>query len=82
MPNFTVRLFASAREQMGRDLVHLPLESGSTVKHLRAELERAAPELAPLLSRCAVAVNRRYAEEDLPLREGDEIALIPPVAGG
>ena len=82
MHHFSVRLFASAREQMGRDTVSLPLEHGSTVSHLRSELERMAPDLAPLLSRCAIAVNRWYAEGDLTLHDGDEIALIPPVAGG
>ena len=29
-----------------------------------------------------MAVNREYADEDVPLRAGDELALIPPVSGG
>jgi molybdopterin converting factor small subunit len=33
--------------------------------------------LAPM-----VAVNEQYASRDRELREGDEVALIPPVAGG
>ncbi|MYJ67599.1 MAG: MoaD/ThiS family protein [Gemmatimonadetes bacterium] len=32
--------------------------------------------------RAAVAVNRSYANGDTVLSEGDEVALIPPVAGG
>lgn len=82
MPQFNVRLFASAREQAGRDSLPVTLATDATVAALRAALERAAPDLSPLLSRCAIAVNRRYAAPDLPLAEGDEIALIPPVAGG
>ena len=40
------------------------------------------PQLAPYLSRAAVAVNRQYASQTTPLAEGDEVAIIPPVSGG
>ena len=30
----------------------------------------------------AVAVNREYASQAVVLREGDEVALLPPVSGG
>ena len=30
----------------------------------------------------AVAVNRVYAQSSMVLREGDEVALLPPVSGG
>jgi len=32
--------------------------------------------------RMAVAVNREYAQADVVLRDGDEVALLPPVSGG
>ena len=34
------------------------------------------------LSRISLAVNEEYCEPDLVLKDGDEIALIPPVSGG
>ena len=54
----------------------------STVADLVAELRgRGAPwDLLP--EEPAIAVNRTYAFLDEPLSEGDEVAFIPPVAGG
>jgi molybdopterin synthase sulfur carrier subunit len=48
---------------------------------LLAEMRRQYPALGDLRS-CAVAVNNEYASADQPLHTVDEIALIPPVAGG
>jgi molybdopterin converting factor small subunit len=31
---------------------------------------------------CVVAINREYADEAAPVREDDEVALVPPVSGG
>ena len=35
-----------------------------------------------LIRSMAVAVNREYAKPDIALRDGDEVALLPPVSGG
>jgi molybdopterin synthase sulfur carrier subunit len=51
------------------------------VGELLAEMRRQYPALGELRS-CAVAVNNEYASSDQPLHTVDEIALIPPVAGG
>jgi len=36
----------------------------------------------PMMPSLAISVNREYAEVDRVLREGDEVALLPPVSGG
>jgi molybdopterin converting factor small subunit len=77
----TVLLFASYADALGRSTIELDLAIGATVKDMidrvrgMASAERLPP--APL-----VAVNERYASPDRELRPGDEVALIPPVAGG
>ncbi len=76
-----VRLFGRYRELAGREEVRVVLPPGGRVADLVAAL-RARPDLAFVPIRPAVAVNRRYAAPDLGLEAGDEIALIPPVAGG
>jgi molybdopterin synthase catalytic subunit len=48
----------------------------------RAALAARHPELGTLLPRVATAVNRTMASDTQPLGDGDELALIPPVAGG
>ncbi len=75
-----VLVFASYAEALGRSALDLELPAGSTagacVEAVRLAAEKAVPP-APL-----VAVNRSYAPLDRLLAEGDEVAIIPPVAGG
>lgn len=40
------------------------------------------PAAAPWLPHLRVAVNHEYATPQTPIKEGDEVALIPPIAGG
>lgn len=78
----TVRLFAVYRERVGADQVPLSVPEGSTVSDVMAEVGRRYPRVAALAGTTMVAVNQEYAEGDIRLRDGDEVALIPPVSGG
>ena len=77
----TVLLFASYADAFGAPQVAVSVDDGATVRDLLGRLaqlpgaERLPP--APL-----VAVNQRYARADQRLSPGDEVAVIPPVAGG
>jgi MoaE-MoaD fusion protein len=71
----TVRLFAGLRERAGSDRVQVELPDGARVSDLLA-----AMDVAP--RSCVVAINREYADEASPVREDDEVALVPPVSGG
>ena len=77
-----VLYFAILRERLGREDETLELPPGADVQAARAEIAARHPEAAPLLPRVATAVNRTMVSETHPLAEGDELALIPPVAGG
>ena len=78
----TVKLFAAARELAGADALAVELPAAATVADLRAAVRAAAPALAGLLARSAVAVNHDFADDTRPLSPGDEVAVIPPVSGG
>lgn len=78
----TVRLFARARDLGGADHVAVEMPAGATVADLRRRLIALHPKLAALVGKCAVAVDAEFAGDDLALREGAEIALLPPVSGG
>jgi molybdopterin synthase catalytic subunit/molybdopterin converting factor small subunit len=71
----TVRLFAGLRERAG--VARLQIEGVERVGDVWAKLE-LGDEPAGLL----YAVNREYAGREVALRDGDEVALIPPVSGG
>jgi molybdopterin synthase sulfur carrier subunit len=73
-----IKAFGQIREQLGSDIrVEAEMQD---VKSLREYLRDKHPEIS--WSGIAVAVNKRYAEDDAPLCQGDEVALIPPVSGG
>jgi molybdopterin converting factor subunit 1 len=80
----TVRVlyFAVVRERLKRSDESVDLREGATVDDLLDELERRYPALASLRGACKIAVNQDFAAGDRALRDGDEVALIPPVAGG
>ena len=78
----SVRLFASLRELAGADRVELDLGDPATPEAAWRGLVERHPTLASRRASLAAAVNRRYARFDEPLREGDEVAFIPPVSGG
>jgi molybdopterin converting factor subunit 1 len=77
-----VLLFAALREKAGAREVLVEVPAGATVAELRDAVAALHPSLAPLLRNVAAAVNEEYAAADHSLREGDTVALIPPVSGG
>jgi molybdopterin converting factor subunit 1 len=72
-----IRLFAGLRERAGASEVALELPEGARVADALAQLQHLT-EGVPVV----MAVNREYADEQLLLATGDELALIPPVSGG
>lgn len=76
-----MRFFASYAEKLGRSTLELELPAGATVgdvMHSVSSLTGAAAlPPSPL-----IAVNYKYAQADRALSNGDEVAIIPPVAGG
>lgn len=77
----TALLFASYAEALGSDRVEIALSGSATVRDVVAQL-RALPGGAALPASPLVAVNLTYAALDQAVRSGDEVAIIPPVAGG
>jgi molybdopterin synthase catalytic subunit len=74
--------FASAADALGAGETELELPEGANVGRLRSELERRHPEIGPLWSRLAVAVDGEIVGPETPLPDGAEVALLPPVSGG
>lgn len=74
-------LFATYRDMAGTDSLVLELPTGSTAGDLVARL-RSREGLDRLPAEPALAVNQVYAPLSTSLSDGDEVALLPPVAGG
>ncbi len=76
-----VVLFASYADGLGAPSVRVTVPDDARVADI-VQAVRALAAGAALPERPLVAVNHRYAKRDQPVRSTDEVALIPPVAGG
>ncbi len=78
----TVRIFffATHREAVGARELTLQVADGTTVGEVWDRLRELYPKLRS--TRPAAAINQEYAEPDMAVHDGDELAFIPPVSGG
>jgi len=76
-----IRLFASYADALGTRTIDVTLPEGARVRDA-LEYVRALPGADQLPPAPLTAVNAAYAPLDHALAHGDEVALIPPVAGG
>jgi molybdopterin synthase sulfur carrier subunit len=81
MMTVKVLLFASYADALGKSAIELDVAPGSTVRDILGTLSamRGGDRLPP---HPLVAVNEEYASASTELRGGEEVAIIPPVAGG
>jgi molybdopterin converting factor small subunit len=82
MKKVVVRLYAGARDALGKEEVLAQIALEGTVADLRRHLEDAYPSASGLLEASRVAVDREFAAEDDVIPERAEVAIIPPVSGG
>ncbi|MDH5758647.1 MAG: MoaD/ThiS family protein [Gemmatimonadota bacterium] len=74
--------FAAYRDLLGTSTLDVELPEGASVSDLVVTLRARGAPFDALPEEPAVAVNRSYAPMGRSLAEGDEVAFIPPVAGG
>ena len=79
----TVKLFAMLRDKAGTSEVILA-ERPATVGDLIARVGDRCPGIKDLLAcgRILVSVNQEFVKQDAPLKDGDEVGLMPPFSGG
>ena len=77
-----VLYFAVFREKLGTEHDELELASGARVRDALDALAARHDAIGKLRGRFRVAVNQEFCDDDHALADGDELALIPPVAGG
>jgi molybdopterin synthase sulfur carrier subunit len=80
-----VRFFAALREQVGRDTVEVRAPTSGDIAGLLANIreqlgERIASDLTSPNVR--IALNREFVSSDCVVRDGDEVAFMPPITGG
>jgi molybdopterin converting factor subunit 1 len=84
MRTMKVRLlfFAVLRDIAGTDARELALSEGATARDVWQSLRAQYAKLTDYAQPPMIAINETYAAPETVLRDGDELAFIPPVAGG
>ena len=78
----TLRLFARLRELAGTAELRREVADGADARTLWTGLAEEYPALAAYGSTVSCAVNEEYARLTTRLKDGDEVAFLPPVSGG
>lgn len=74
--------FASYRDLLGTERLEVSLPEGATIRQLILSLRDRGRPFDMLPEDPPVAVNRSWAPADTALEDGDQVAFLPPVAGG
>lgn len=78
----TVLVFGAARDAVGQGEVNVVLKGSPTAATALAQLLEQFPDLKRFGRSLLLAVNQEYAPSDRELKDGDELAIFPPVSGG
>jgi molybdopterin converting factor subunit 1 len=78
----SVLYFAQAREAAGTGQEAIALPLPGTIEELLSRALKEHPGLVKMKGSIRVAVNFELVDGGTELRDGDEVAFLPPVAGG
>lgn len=77
-----VLFFGLLRDIIGAAEDHIEIPSGATLGDVFEHYAKSHPRLTDLRGRIVLAKNQQFARSSVPVSDGDEIALLPPVSGG
>ena len=80
----TVKYFASLRSVAGKEEEQFNMGSETTLEKLSEEISKTAPKLGEMIrgNKIIVSVNMDVVQLGAVIKDGDEIALLPPFSGG
>ena len=80
----TVKYFANLRSIAGKEEDQFDMGSETTLKNLSHEISKTAPKICEMIlgKKIMVSVNLDVASLEAIIKDGDEVALLPPFSGG
>lgn len=78
-----IRFFAAVKERVGKEEILLELPGGSVADIIKV-IEKDIPDISQVLKdfKAMIAVNHEMAGMQTVVKDGDEVAFIPPFSGG
>jgi len=77
-----VKFFASARDIVGKKDIQMEIKKDCKVEDVMANIFEEYPELKEMEDQLLISVNKDRTDKKEILKDGDEIAVMPPVTGG
>ena len=80
----TVKYFASLKQMAGKEEDPFNVNEGTTLEQLSELIEKSVPQLGNMVRERKVIISLNYdvVPLDTVVKDGDEIALLPPFSGG
>ncbi len=82
MSKVKLLFFATLRDGARTRSAEIDVPSGTTVRGLKDAVVEKYPGLKEQVEHVLVAINREYAQDEMVVPEGAEVAFFPPVSGG
>ena len=77
-----LKFYGQLRDITQKEKEQIQVDKGSTIEDLVGVITTRFPNLEPHLKTVSFAVDNEYARTETVLREGNEVALLPPISGG
>ena len=80
----TVKYFANLKQMAGKDEDQFDIKEGTTLAQLSDMIEQSVPQLGKMIrdKKVMISLNYDVVPLDTVVKDGDEIALLPPFSGG
>ena len=81
MIKLKLKCFSQVKYALGKSEITYELNEGTTIKQLEKMVRKKAKGKLDDVS-MSVAINKQYISKNAEIKDGDEVAFIPPVQGG
>jgi molybdopterin converting factor subunit 1 len=80
----TIKYFASLKSIAEKEEDNLDIENPISIDQLSDIISKTAPKMGAVIreKKVMISVNQEMASADTIIRDGDEIAFLPPFSGG
>ena len=78
----TILYFAGAKDATGVRMESIELPKNTSIEELLPKIWMTHPKIRDMLNIVQISVNYRVVDKGTILKEGDEVAILPPISGG